>query len=190
MRLFVVAVLAASLLTVSACTNGGTGNSTAGEGAPAIVTPTPAPTTAPTPFGGKGQLVFRPGSVDRAPPDVKIPKQAGSGGVIISPALYGNYATRFYKGHTLLFADNDEFLVARDPLPMNANGHVVADDSLVLFSVPKFGLCWYLKEHEPRQYVVTSPVNAGAQTRSPMMIEAVDGSLVIVTKLPFCQATP
>ena len=130
MRLFVVAVLAASLLTVSACTNGGTGNSTAGEGAPAIVTPTPAPTTAPTPFGGKGQLVFRPGSVDRAPPDVKIPKQAGSGGVIISPALYGNYATRFYKGHTV------------------------------------------------------------AQTRSPMMIEAVDGSLVIVTKLPFCQATP
>jgi hypothetical protein len=189
MRLFVVALWAASLLTVSACTNGGLGNSTTGVST-AVVTPTPAPTTPPTPFGGSGQLVFRPGSVDRTPPDVKIPKQAGSGGVIISPALYGNYPTRIYKGHTVLFADNDEFLVAGDPLPVNPKRHINSDDSLVLFRVPKSGLCWYLKEREPRQYVVTSPVNTGTQTRSPMTIEAVDGSLIIVTKLPFCQATP
>jgi hypothetical protein len=188
MRFFVVALLAASLLTLSAC-RGGIGNSTAGEGSPAVVTPTPKvnPTAAPIPVGGVGQIVFRPGSVERGPPDVRIPKQPGSGGIIMYPALYGNYENRVYKGHTLLFADNDEFLVAGDLLPVKREFQVGTNDRLILFRVPKFGLCWYLADPEPRQYVVTSPVNAGSQRRSPMMIEAVDGSLIIVTKLPFCR---
>jgi hypothetical protein len=211
MRFLAVALLAASLLTVSACTaakrdqsdlatntTGGSGrldNSTVGEGSPAVATPTPAPSsttfTGLPPLGGIGQLAFRPGSYERAPGEVmRLAKSGGSGGIIINPALYGNYATRYYKGHTLLFADTDEFLVASDLLPLNSAHHVGPGDNLVLYRVPRSGLCWYLRDQEPRQYVVTSSTNAGTRTASPTLIEAVDGSLTIVTKVPFCGATP
>jgi hypothetical protein len=194
MRFFVVALTAASLLTLSACGTGRIDNSTAGEGPPAVLTPTPVPSstafTGLPPVGGIGQLAFRPGSYERAPGEVRIAKPGVSGGIIINPALYGNYATRYYKGHTLLFAGTDEFLVASDLLPLNSAHHVGPGDNLVLYRVPKSGLCWYLREQEPRQYVVTSSTNAGTRTASPTMIEAVDGSLTIVTKVPFCGATP
>jgi hypothetical protein len=194
MRFFVVALLAASVLTVSACDRAGLGNSTAGEGSPATVTPTPVSTTIilNPPLGWIGQLSFRPGSYERAPSNVPNPNaHAASGGLIIRPALYGNYATRFYKGHTLLFADNDEFLVASDVLPVDAAHHIGPADNLVLFRSPKAAqFCWFLRAHEPRQYIVTNPSTAEARATGPTLIEAVDGSLIIVTKVPFCHATP